>query len=45
MHVGSCETGARIRRCVRGEREREKLCIGVCGYETKRIISQCVDAT
>ncbi len=26
------------------EREREKPSISVCGYETERIISQCVDA-
>lgn len=41
MHVGACETGDSIGE---REREREKPCIGVCGYETKRIISQCVDA-
>lgn len=39
MHVGACETGDGI-----SEREREGLYIGVCGYETTRIISQCVDA-
>lgn len=41
MHVGACETGDGIRE---REKERERLYIGVCGYETKRIITQCVDA-
>ncbi len=43
VHVGACETGDSGAQSVR-EKEREKPHIGVCWYETERIISQCVDA-
>lgn len=43
VHVGACETGNSGAQSVR-ERGREKPSIGVCGYETECIISQCVDA-
>lgn len=43
--VGGCMwVPARLETGSVRERGREGLCIGVCGYETRRIITQCVDA-